>query len=392
MPAAGLEISNLLNTRTVDVEMVDELTREFSAIPAVVGAVLMGSRSRGYAHRNSNADVILVVDELATSTVDAIQAARDHAQRALGYPISVNCHTLRDADPLLARDNLFMHKNRAELYILQASHTAIPLFGRNVFAEFPVPDPSQVRSEAVRVVASFLYLLRKFLFDETLAPHGRAEFVRGPLICLEYVAAFYGFLALGWRDALDHLADRKRLPRETVAFLEHLGRRKAESTYDDLTIADVVRGIGLMEEIHQQLVYEYRNSGRTDVRWVGQRVIRHWDLAAPRVGMVLVRNGKLVLSRDDSRGAIGVVRTFIESENLGISAAKFSAPYGSSGRISPSMPDPVTVRDGAYFLCDAGDGSLSGLECLEPHAVLGQSDLDPESREIVEALLPRITK
>lgn len=391
MPAAGLEISNLLNTRIIDAEMVDELTREFSAIPAVAGAVLMGSRSRGYAHRNSNADVVLVVDELAMSTVDAIQRARDNAQRALGYPISVNCHTLRDADPLLARDNLFMHKNRAELYILQASHTAIPLFGRNVFAEFSVPAPSQVRSEAVRVVASFLYLLRKFLFDETLAPHGRAEFVRGPLICLEYVAAFYGFLALGWRDALDHLADRERLPRETVAILEELGRRKAESTYDDLTMADVVRGIGVMEEIHQQLVDEYRNSGRTDVRWVGQRVVRHWDLAAPRVGMVLIRNGHIVLSRDDSRGAVGAVKTFIESDDLGVSAAKFAAEYGSTGRVSVFTPDPVTVRAGAYFLCDAGDGPLDGLERLEPHAFLGQDGLDSESREVVEALLPRIS-
>ncbi|WP_460708209.1 hypothetical protein [Myceligenerans halotolerans] len=386
----------MLETRVVDPEMVRELTRAFSPVPAAIGAVLMGSRSRGYVHRNSNADVVLLLDKLTEDAAVAIQRARDSAQQVLGYPISVNCHTLGDADPSLADDHLFMHKNRASLYILQASRTAIPLFGRNIFSEFPEPEPRETRAEAIRVVASFLYLMRKFVFDEKLAPHGKAEFVRGPLICMEYVAIFYGFLALGWRDALDFLTERALLPHETLTLLEQLGERKRASAYADLTVTDVVQGISAMEGIHQQLVDDYRTSGRTDIRWVDGHAGLHWDLAAPRVGMVLSDTGRIFLRPHGevqaSQERMSLVLGFAESADLSVNAAKFAVEHGAAGRVVIPRAEPILVGGGAYLICDTEDGasSPSRFECIDPREIAGRTDIDAESKEIIEALVPML--
>ena len=295
-----LLISDRLNTREIDADLVKALREAFDGVPAVVGAMLMGSRSRGIAHPKSNVDVQMVIAHLDADAADGIAKSRDRLAAQLGIPISVNVHTLADAQPSLGRFELFQHKNRAELFVYQAKYTSVDLFGRNIFAEFADPAPSRTRREAIRTVASFSYFLRKFLFDASMAPHGPAEFVRTPLISLEYIAAFYGYLSMGYRDGLDHLSATGRLLADETEFLEECATRKAGSQYAEVGTAFALRGATFLDAIHGLMLDDFRRRGVCDVRWNGKDCAVRWDLRLPQAASMTIlraRDKALVMQR-----------------------------------------------------------------------------------------------
>lgn len=292
----GLTISEIVMRRHVDLGLVGALRGALSAVPGVVGAILLGSRSRGNTHTKSNADVLLIVDRLELPMVRQVSDARRQVEKDLGFTVSINVHTLADADPALSRWGLFMHKNRAELFVYQAKYTSVVLFGRNVFENFRDPAPSALRAEAIRVTASFAYFLRKFLFDQSLAPHGAAEFVRTPLIALEYLAGFHGYISMGYQDGMDYLTRHGYLDDEAVDLLHECGERKAASSYSGVDHAMALRACDFLNRAAASMSDLYRRKGVSDVRWNGSACISHWSLDLPQAAaMTIIRRGSEVL-------------------------------------------------------------------------------------------------
>ncbi len=292
----GLTISALATRRDVDSGLLSVLRGAFGAIPGVIGALLLGSRSRGNTHPGSNADVLLIVDHLDLPMVHLVSDARKRVESDLGFAVSINVHTLADADPALSRWGLFIHKNRAELFVYQAKYTSVLLFGRNVFETFRDPAPSAVRAEAIRVTASFAYLLRKFLFDQSMAPHGAAEFMRTPLIAVEYLAGFHGYVSMGYQDGLAHLARHGHLDDEAADLLSECGERKASESYSDVDHELALRACDFLDRATAAMVDLYRRKGVSDIRWNGSACIGHWSLDLPQAAaMTVIRRGSEVL-------------------------------------------------------------------------------------------------
>ncbi|WP_169740001.1 NUDIX hydrolase [Actinospica robiniae] len=291
-----MTVSNKLASRDLDPRLIASLRDGFGAVPAIEGALLMGSRARGIAHARSNADVQIVVQGLTAETVSAIIGACSEIQSRHGFPVSVNVHTLADSAPSLSRHGLFMHKNRAELFVYQAKYTGVPLFGRNSYSEFPDPSPSRTRIEAIRVIASFCYFLRKYIFDASMAAHGTAEFVRTPLISLEYVAVFYGYISMGYRDGLDFLIQAGKLTDHEIDLLHECARRKSASEYDDLGVDFALRVAAFMDSLHLRLISDYRRLAVSDVRWDGKATTVRWGMEYPQAAaMTIMRRGDEVL-------------------------------------------------------------------------------------------------
>jgi 8-oxo-dGTP pyrophosphatase MutT (NUDIX family) len=240
--------------------------------------------------------VQILVDSWQDGTARSLCGIRDRLSAQLRAPVSVNVHTVADADPSLGAHQLFMHKNRADLFVYQAKYTSVPLFGRNIFAEFADPPPVRVRREAIRTIASFSYYLRKFLFDASMAPHGRAEFVRLPLIGLEYLCAFHAYLSMGYRDGLDHLVRQSLLDQDEITFLEVCAQRKASSDYGDVDSSFALWGCRVLDAIHKRMVDAFRRQGVSDVRWDGTDCAIRWDLTLPQAAaMTILRAGDQIL-------------------------------------------------------------------------------------------------
>lgn len=280
--------SDRLATRTVDGDLVRRLRAVFEPVSAIRCALLMGSHSRGIAHPRSNIDVQLVLDDFAQASVAEICHRRNQLEDKLGVAVSINAHTLTDADSSLSRYDQFSHKNRADMFVLQAKYTAVEICGENLFADFADPPPSRMRREAIRTVASFAYNLRKFVFDPTFASHGQAEFVRMPLIALEFIAAFHGYVSLGYRDGIDYLGGQDLLLAEEVAFLETCARRKSTSSYQEVTAEDIHMAVKFLDAAHARLVDDYRRRGVSDIRWNGSGYEPHWDIRRPQAASMCV--------------------------------------------------------------------------------------------------------
>lgn len=287
----GLRVSDHLASRLVDPDLVQHLRSSFEPVPAVECALLMGSHSRGIAHPKSNVDVQLVLSQLDVATTEEISRRRRDLQERLGCAVSINVHTIDETDPALSRYDLFSHKNRADMFVLQAKHTAVLVAGQNVFTEVDDPPPSRMRREAIRTLSSFSYNLRKFIFDSSFASHGSAEFVRTPLISLEYVAAFYGYVSLGYRDGLEFLDDEGLLHDSERTFLEECARRKSTSDYGDVDEGFALQATQFLDAVHARLLDDYRRRGVSDIRWDGESCAPHWDIQRPQAGaMCVMRN------------------------------------------------------------------------------------------------------
>jgi hypothetical protein len=297
----GLIISPLSQQSRADPALLEILASAFRRIPGIVGALLLGSRSRGNSHPK-NADVLLVVDHMDLVLVELIVDAKMRVQHGLGFGISINVHTVADTDPTLFQHGHFMHKNRAELFIYQAKYTSVVLFGRNVFDAFCDPSPTALRSETIRVVASFGYFLRKFLFDQSMAPHGTAEFIRTPLIALEYLAAFHGYISMGYQDGLDHLVRCEKVDCVDLDLLRECSERKSTSRYADVGQVLMLEACEFLDRMHATLVKTYRCRGVSDIRWNGSTCDAHWNLDLPQAAsmVVLRQQDKILLLRRPS--------------------------------------------------------------------------------------------
>lgn len=296
----GLRVSDRLAPRVVDTALLQSLRSTFEPIASVECALLMGSHSRGIAHPKSNVDIQLVLNQLDTASTEEIRKRRSDLQDHLGCAVSINVHTVEETDPSLSRYDLFSHKNRADMFVLQAKHTAVLVSGSNLFAELADPPPGRMRREAIRTLSSFAYNLRKFIFDASFASHGAAEFVRTPLISLEYIAAFYGYVSLGYRDGLDFLNGEGLLHGSERTFLEECARRKATSDYAEVDSDFALQATQFLDAMHARIVEDYRRRGVSDVRWDGESCSPHWDIERPQAGaMCVMRNSddKVLLLR-----------------------------------------------------------------------------------------------
>lgn len=398
----GLIISPLATSREPDSGLEEALASILGSIDGVTGALLLGSRSRGNTHPGSNADVLLIVSQLEPSLAGMITAGKERAERALGVAVSVNVHTLADADPMLGRCGLFMHKNRAELFIYQAKYTSVLLSGKNIFDTFRDPMPTAVRAEAIRVTASFAYLLRKYLFDRSLAPHGAAEFVRTPLIFLEYLAAFHGYLSMGFQDGLAYLSGRGLLAGDDLALLDECADRKTSSRYAGIGTDLGIRACGFLERMMVSMTSIYRRHGVSDVRWHGSACELSWKLDLPQAAAMTVvceDRGIVLLRRPDDDylypGQWTIPGGYLQPGEPPVNAAAREVSEETGLRVEPRpmMPGHPVISDRlAAFTFEAQISQESrsfhlaehdARTTAEPDKALGM-DLTPEARMVIE--------
>jgi 8-oxo-dGTP pyrophosphatase MutT (NUDIX family) len=262
--------------------------------------------------------------------------------------------------------------------------------------------PSAVRAEAIRVTASLAYFLRKYLFDMSLAPHGAAEFVRMPLICLEYLAGFHGYLSMGFQDGLAYLSEREILTGDHLVLLGECADRKTSSRYADVDQDLGIRGCSFLESMMLSMVTRYRQHGVCDVRWNGSACEVSWNLDLPQAAaMTVLRQGHGILllrrPRDDYLylGRWTVPGGYLQPGEPPDAAAAREVAEETGLLVAPRpvMPGEPIVSDRlaaftfeAQVSVDADFGRLAEHDARvisEPDQALAM-DLTPEARLVVD--------
>jgi 8-oxo-dGTP pyrophosphatase MutT (NUDIX family) len=129
-----------------------------------------------------------------------------------------------------------------------------------------------------------------------MAPHGAAEFVRTPLIALEYLAAFHGYISMGYQDGFDYLSLHEKLDEADRDLLRECDERKSSSRYTDVDHTLMLAACEFLDRTHSTLVKTYRRRGVSDIRWNGSTCEVHWNLDLPQAAaMTIIRRREEVL-------------------------------------------------------------------------------------------------
>lgn len=202
---------------------------------------LYGSQLTGKRNSESDIDLLIVIKKLNSGLIKDLIKNKQELEFLLKRKISLNIHTLDELNPLYQKLEIFLHKNRSELIIYKYKYHYKLIYGNNVFEDFRDPDLTSVKKEAIKMLLSFSYFLKKFTLNPDLAPHKEKEFIRMPLISLEYIAAFYGYVALDKYDAFAFLKARKILSRNQLSFVNSLFNKKIENNLDSILFLDKLR-------------------------------------------------------------------------------------------------------------------------------------------------------
>lgn len=260
----------------------------------VSSIILYGSQLSGNVSKKSDIDLLVIITRLDNLTIESLAEGKKQLEEILKIQVSLNIHTIDEVDPILKKKNIFMHKNRSEFMIYKYKYHYLCIYGNNPFREFGDPSPKQIREESIKLLLSFSYNLKKFILNPELAPHKEKEFIRTPLISLEYIAAFYGYISLDKYDALNFLIKNKLIEKKHIDLINRLVKKEF------LSSDEKIASIEFIDFYRKSLVNKHLLYGQSDIRYVGGKNCFHWDLKYPQavsMGLVLQDNKILLMKR-----------------------------------------------------------------------------------------------
>lgn len=270
-------------------EKVEMLIEKLSS-KNVESIILYGSQLSGNLSDSSDIDLLVVIKELEGRTISHLIENKLALENVLKVPISLNIHTIDELNPLLKKKNIFVHKNRSEYLTYKYKYHYLCIYGKNPFRFFGDPTPKQIRGESIRLLLSFSYNLKKFILNPELAPHKEREFIRTPLISLEYIAAFYGYISRDKHDAFKFLIKNNLIEKKHASFIKEIMKKNC------LTFKEKIESINFIDFYRKLLVKKYLNFAQSDIRYVNKEVKFHWDLKYPQaVSMAILKHKNKIL-------------------------------------------------------------------------------------------------
>lgn len=290
-----MKIAHARKRPIISEDKIRDIIKKISS-ESIESVILYGSQLSGNLSKKSDIDLLVVIKKLDEKTIKKLIKNKTELERTLEIPISLNIHTKDELNPLLKKRNIFMHKNRSEFIIYKYKYHYLCIYGKNPFESFNNPTPKQIREEAIKLLLSFSYNLKKFILNPELAQHKEKEFIRTPLIALEYIAAFYGYVSLDKYDAFRFLEKNNLLKKRHSEFINEIIKKEKVSFNEKIKI------IGFIDYYRSLLIKKYLTLGQSDIRYVSKKIKFHWDLKYPQaVSMVLVEHkGKILLVKRTS--------------------------------------------------------------------------------------------
>lgn len=292
-----MEIARTDKKPTISRENLNKIINRLSS-KEIESIIIYGSQLSGGVSKNSDLDLLVVIKRLDEKIIKKLIQGKIDLEKIINLEISLNVHTKDELDPLLKKKNIFMHKNRSEFLIYKYKYHYLCIYGKNPFKFFEDPSPKQIREEAIKLLLSFSYNLKKFILNPALAPHKEKEFIRTLLISLEYIAAFYGYVSRDKYDALRYLKENKLIKGKDIRFIQEV------SPKEKLTFREKIKVIKFIDFYRGLLVKDYLTFAQSDIRYLNGKIKLHWDLKYPQaVSMAIVLyNHKILLvkrTKDD---------------------------------------------------------------------------------------------
>jgi len=175
----------------------------------------------GYAqediNKDSDIDFFLILKKIDIGILKKVRDLKEKFEKEYGKKLSVNIQ--KESELPKIRKKAFFHKNRYALFLHEANKIDKTIIGKNPYKINTLPSHEEIRLEAIRIINSFAYFLRKFIVNSNL-DFAVKEAIRYVIIATQYANAFIGYYPLKTKDSVEefenNFADFKlnRLPLE----------------------------------------------------------------------------------------------------------------------------------------------------------------------------------
>jgi predicted nucleotidyltransferase len=167
---------------------------------SIIAISLHGSFAQGDFDRNSDIDYFMVLNEITLQLLIKIKILREKYEKEYGRKLSINI--LKETELPKTRKRAFYHKNRYALFLHEANKIDKVLIGNNPFFVESLPEKEEIQLEAVRIINSFSYFLRKFIVNSGL-DYSVTEAIRYVIMATQYANAFLGEYPLKTSESIN---------------------------------------------------------------------------------------------------------------------------------------------------------------------------------------------
>ncbi len=166
---------------------------------SLVSVSVHGSFAQDSQVKDSDIDYFIILKDISLDILLKIREFKGEVEKKHGRELSLNVQKESELPKL--RQKAFYHKNRYALFLHEANKIDKIIIGKNPYEVDVLPSIDEIRLEAVRIINSFAYFLRKYIVNSSL-DFSVKEAIRYVIMATQYANAFKGEYPLKTEDSI----------------------------------------------------------------------------------------------------------------------------------------------------------------------------------------------
>ena len=181
----------------------------------------------------SDYDILLIFKDIKFDDLKKLRKIKDDLRKD-GILVDFNLHTYSELPK--NRKKSFWHNNRGVYIQKELALYGRVLFGENYFQDL-ILDPKEMLLEAVRVISSLNYQMRKMIINKTLNIENRIVVLKWCVYSVMYFLAANNIYPNGRAEALEIFDRKYHPPIKSRLFLDLKLQKPNKITNQDLELA-----------------------------------------------------------------------------------------------------------------------------------------------------------
>lgn len=221
---------------------------------SLVSVIVHGSFAQDSAHKSSDIDYFFVLKYINYVLLNKIRELKIDAEKIFKRELSINIQKLSEMPS--KRGKAFYHKNRYALFLYETNKIDKVIIGKNPYLTESMPSDEEIKLEAVRIINSFSYFLRKYIVNSDI-DFCIKEAIRYVIMSTQYANAFRGIYPTKTKESVKIFSEKfsdfkmKNLPIE----LFELKVKRINADKDKI----LKESVEFLESLDEYLFEKYSN-------------------------------------------------------------------------------------------------------------------------------------
>jgi predicted nucleotidyltransferase len=200
-------------------------------------------------HKDSDIDFFLVFEKIKYNELMRLKELKMDLENK--YKVELSLNIQKHTEMPEYRKKYFYHKNRYALFLHEANKIDKVLIGENLYKTGDLPTQEEITLEAIRIVNSFAYFLRKFIVNSNI-DFAYYEAVRYVVMVTQYANSIKGLYPTKTYEATELFKDNFKEFKHYELPVEYMKLKKHEIEPGDKNQV-IKKALSFLEDIDEYL-------------------------------------------------------------------------------------------------------------------------------------------